>query len=45
MLIRNPLQPYHPAVLALFFAGCLFVCYCFARSMDVRTWEGDDEAE
>lgn len=47
MIWRNPLQPYHPAVLALFFAGCLLAVYAFARALEtpVQTWEDDDERE
>ncbi len=40
-MIRNALQPDSPAVLALFFAGCLAAYYCFVRAFErpVRRWE------
>jgi hypothetical protein len=43
-VIRNPLQPYSPAVLALFFAGCVLACYAFSRAFErpERVWEGDN---
>lgn len=40
-MIRNALQPYSPAVLALFFAGCVVMCYAFVRAFakGASTWE------
>ena len=44
MILRNPLQPYSPAVLAFTYAMLCLAIYGIVRAVErpVDTWEGDD---
>lgn len=46
MILRNPLQPYSPAVLAWTLAMLALAIYAFDRALTtpVRKWGGDDDA-